>query len=131
MANALYDFGREGFLDGSIDWDTDDIRLVFCTAAYVRNLATDQFLSDIAGGARVGVSPSLVGKAATAGVASAGDPVISVTGVATQAVIYQHTGVDGTSRLICNYDTVTGFPTSAGQTVTFEFDTGPNKCFKL
>src|SRR5690348_14993943 len=26
MANSLYDKGREGFLDGSIDWDTDTIK---------------------------------------------------------------------------------------------------------
>lgn len=26
MASALFDKGREGFLDGSLDWDTDDVR---------------------------------------------------------------------------------------------------------
>jgi hypothetical protein len=31
MANALYDPGREGFLDGSIDWDTDDIRVMLAS----------------------------------------------------------------------------------------------------
>jgi len=33
MANALYDFGREGFLGGDIDWDANDIRLIFIDEA--------------------------------------------------------------------------------------------------
>lgn len=28
MGNALYEKGREGFLDGSIDWDTDTIKVI-------------------------------------------------------------------------------------------------------
>jgi hypothetical protein len=54
MSNALYDKGREGFLDGSIDWDRDVIKAVLIDAAdYTVNLATHQFLSDIPAAARV------------------------------------------------------------------------------
>jgi len=57
MANALYDKGREGFLDGSIDWDTDTIRVILVDAAdYTVNLATNQFLSDVPAAARVGTA---------------------------------------------------------------------------
>lgn len=41
MANVLYDKGREGFLDGSIDWDTDDIRVVLCRSTYTYSAAHD------------------------------------------------------------------------------------------
>ena len=46
MANVLYDKGREGFLDGSIDWDTDDIRVVLVKSAYAFSAAHD-FMDDI------------------------------------------------------------------------------------
>jgi hypothetical protein len=39
MANALFDPGREGFLDGSIDWDTDDIRVMLVKSTYVFSAA--------------------------------------------------------------------------------------------
>ena len=43
MANALYDKGREGFLDGSIDWDTNTIKCVLIDVAdYTVNLSTRQ-----------------------------------------------------------------------------------------
>ena len=54
MANALYDKGRQGFLEGSIDWDTDDIRIILVDLAdYTVNLATHDNLDDIPAGARV------------------------------------------------------------------------------
>ena len=57
MANALYDKGRQGFLEGSIDWDTDTIKVVLIdTADYTVNLATHQYLSDIPAAARVATS---------------------------------------------------------------------------
>lgn len=33
MGNALYEKGREGFLDGSIDWDTNTIKAALCDLA--------------------------------------------------------------------------------------------------
>jgi len=103
MANALYDKGRQGFLDGSIDWDTDDIRVILVdTGAYTVNLATHDNLDDVPGGARIATSAALGGKTATDGIADATDIVFTaVTGTTVEAlVIYQHTGVESTSRLI-------------------------------
>src|SRR3954467_11515308 len=45
MASALYSKGREGFLDGSIDWNTGTIK-VSLLRGYTFNDA-HQFLSDI------------------------------------------------------------------------------------
>lgn len=135
MANALYDKGREGFLDGSIDWDTDDIRIILVDAAdYTVNLATDDFLDDVAAGGRVAVSGALGSKTVTAGVADAADVTFtSVTGDVSEAiVIYKHTGTDATSRLIAYIDTATGLPvTPNGGNITVAWDNGANKIFKL
>jgi len=135
MTNALYDKGRQGFLDGSIDWDTDDIRLILIdTGAYTVNLATHDFLDDVPGGARIAVSSSLAGKTATDGVADANDVVLtSVSGVQSEALIlYKHTGTDSTSRLICYIDTATGLPiTPNGADITIQWDNGSNRIFKL
>jgi len=135
MANALYDKGREGFLDGSIDWDTDDIRVVLVdTGAYTVNLATDDFLDDVAGGARIATSGALASKTVTAGVADAADITFSaVSGVQSEAlVIYKHTGSDATARLIAYIDTATGLPvTPNGGDITVAWDAGANKIFKL
>ena len=57
MADALYDYGREGFLAGDIDWDGDNIKLVLIDEADdTINLATDQDLADRAAGSRVATS---------------------------------------------------------------------------
>ena len=135
MANALYDLGRQGFLDGSIDWDTDNIKAVLVdTGAYTVNLATHQFLSDVAAGARISISGNLASKTVAAGVADAADVVFTaVTGATVEAiVIYKDTGTVGTSRLIAFIDTATGLPlTPNGGDVTVAWDNGANKIFKL
>jgi hypothetical protein len=135
MANALYDYGREGFLDGSIDWDTDNIKVVLVdTATYTVNTATDQHLDDIPAGERVATSSNLSSKTVTDGVADAADVTFStVTGDQAEAlVIYQDSGVESTSRLIAYIDTATGLPvTPNGGDITIAWDDGANKIFKL
>lgn len=126
MANALYDKGREGFLDGSFDWISGSIKAVLVdTASYSVNLATDQFISSIPSGERVATSANLTSKTATAGVADAADITLSaVTGDQSEAiVIYNDTGVDTTSRLIAYIDTATGLPvTPNGGDITISFN---------
>jgi len=135
MANALYDKGREGFLDGSIDWDTDDIRVILIDAAdYTVDLAVHDNLDDIPGAARVAVSGALTGKTVTDGVADAADVTFSaVSGDVSEAlVIYKHTGTESTSRLIAYIDSATGLPvTPNGGDITVQWDAGANKIFKL
>lgn len=135
MASGLYDYGREGFLGGDIDWDGDDIRVILIdTAEYTVDLANDQHLDDVSGDARVAVSGALTGKSITAGVADASDVTLSsVTGAQSEAiVIYQHTGTESTSRLIAYIDSATGLPvTPNGGNITIQWDSGANKIFKL
>lgn len=138
MANALYDSGRQAFLDGSADWDTDDIRLILVDVAdYTVNLATHDFLDDVPAGARVKVSGAFTGKTTTAGVADAADVTLTaVTGDPSEAlIIYKHTGTDATSRLIAYIDTITGGTplsvTPNGGDIIIQWDNGANKIFRL
>ena len=135
MANALYDKGREGFLDGSIDWDTNDIRLILIDEADdTIDLSVDDNLDDRAGAARVATSGAFASKTVTNGVADAGDVTLSaVSGDPSESMdIYKHTGTESTSRLICNIDTATGLTvTPNGGDITITWDSGANKIFKL
>jgi len=135
MANALYDKGREGFLDGSIDWDTDTIKCVLVDSAdYTPNLATHDFLDDVPSGGRVGTPQTLTGKTVTNGVADANDVTFpAVTGDPSEYIlIWKDTGVESTSRLIALLDTATGLPvTPNGGDIGIAWDNGANKIFKL
>lgn len=135
MANALYDLGRQAFLDADIDWSANNIKVILVdTGAYTVNLATDQFLSIIPGGAIIATSGNLASKTSTAGVADAADVTFNaVSGASVEAlVIYQDTGVAGTSRLIAYIDTASGLPvTPNGGNITVTWDNGANRIFKL
>ncbi len=133
MANALYDLGRQAFLEGDIAWDTDDIRAVLVdTGTYTVNLATHQFHSDLSG--IVATSGNFTSKTTTAGTADAADVTFSaVSGATVEAVvIYKWTGVSGTSQLIAYIDTATGLPvTPNGGDITIQFDGGADRIFTL
>jgi len=129
MANVLYDKGREGFLDGSIDWDTDNIKGCLVTSGYTQNLATDTFVSTPAANIVVRTG-NITGKTVAAGVADGTIPLLTaVTGsAATKFLLYKDTGSDATSRLIASYD-ISYTPT--GNDLQVSFSTGANKAFKL
>lgn len=132
MANALYDKGREGFLDGTIDWDTDNIKCVLVTSGYTPNLSTHDFLDDVTN--VQATSGNLASKTVTAGVADAADTTFTaVSGSACNAiVIYADSGSAATSRLIAYIDSGTGLPvTPNGGDITIQWDNGANKIFKL
>lgn len=132
--NALYDHGRQSFLEGGIAWLTDNIKVVLVSAGYTVNLATDQFLTDVPAPSRIATSANLAGKTSAAGVANASNQTFpTVSGAAIiAAVIYQDTGSAATSKLIAYIDTATGLPvTPSGGDIIIEWDTGANKIFKL
>jgi len=135
MANrTLYTKAKQGLIDGSIDLDTDDIRVILVDADYTPNMATDDNLDDIPSGARVAVSGALQSKTVTDGVFDAADIVISaVSGDQFEyLVLYKHTGTESTSRLILLIDSATGLPcTPNGSDITVQWDSGANKIFKL
>ncbi|QDH91851.1 hypothetical protein SEA_PHRAPPUCCINO_176 [Mycobacterium phage Phrappuccino] len=137
MANALYDLGREAFLNGEISWRDHVIKAVLIdTDAYTVNLATHQYLSAIGSGAQIAISPALTSKTWAAGVAGAANltfpaPVTGPTGEAL--ALFCDTGTASTSPLIGYVDTVaSGLPvTPNGGPIVIEWSTGSNKIFKL
>ncbi len=124
MANAYYTSANGAFARGTIPWVSADIRAILVdTGVYTFN-AADDFLSDIAAGARISVlSASMASKTvADDGTMDAADSTwTSVTGNTAEAIVfYLHTGVEGTSQLIAYIDTgYTGLPvTPDGNNVT-------------
>ena len=98
------------------------------------HLATHDFADDVATAGKVATSSAFTTKTKTAGVADADDVVLtSVTGDPSESlVIWQDSGVQSTSRLICYIDTATGLPiTPNGANITVQWDNGGNKIFKL
>ena len=142
MANGLWDPGREGFLDGTIDWDTAVMK-----ASLVRGYtfsAAHKFVSDLtgAGGTLVATSAALSSKTVTSGVADAADvtfPAVASGAAITGVAIFQSSAVAGgadvaatAQRLVCWIDTATGLPvTPNGGDITITWDSGSNKIFKL
>ena len=135
MSDTFYNKGREGFLDGTISWTTNNIKVVLVdTGQYTLDAANHQNLSDIPSGARIATSGNLTGKTATSGVADADDLTFTgVSGASIEAlVIYKDTGTASTSRLIVYRDNVTGFPvTPNGGDLTLTWANDANKVFKL
>jgi hypothetical protein len=133
MANVLYDKGREGILDGTIDM-TGDVRVVLVESTYTFSAAHD-FMDDL-GTNDNGRSGALASKTYTSGVFDAADTTITATAAlaCNALVIFQHTGVDATARLIAYIDTPTSglpFTPAASQVVNVNWDNGANKIFKL
>ena len=135
ISNSLFDKGRQKFLEGSIAWLTDDIKAALIDAAdYTVNLGTDEFLSDVAGGAIVSTSANFSGKTSTGGVADADDIAFTlVTGDQSEAlIIYKDTGSAATSPLIAYIDSATGLPfTPTGGSIDVGWSNGSNKIFRL
>ena len=136
MANALYAKGREGFLDGSIDWDTHEVRCAIVGQGYTPDLANHDMLDDVAVSIpENGRSAALDTKSVTGGVADAGDVVLA--GVAAEInikyiVIYKYNADDASARLIALIDTAGSLPfVTNGGDITIAWDNGANKIFKL
>lgn len=135
MANALYDKGRQRYLEGQFNWLTDTVKcLMVDTAAYTVNLAVHEFLSDIGSSARITTPVTLTSKTSTGGAADAADVTFtSVSGPSIEAIIlYRDTGTEATSPLIAYIDTATGLPiTPNGGDIIVTWDNGTNRIFKL
>jgi hypothetical protein len=135
MANALYTKAKQAILDNALDLKDGDIRAILIdTGAYTADLAADDNLDDVAGGARISSAVALANKTVTDGVFDADDVTFTaVSGASVEAVLlYLHTGVESTSKLLALLDTGTGLPiTPSGGDITVRWSSGANKIFKL
>lgn len=114
MANQFFAKGKEGLLDGSINLETDSIRVLLLDSAdFTPNFSTHDNLDDVAAAARVGTAVALASKTFSLGVFDAADVSYgSTTGDACEyLLLYKHTGTESTSRLLLLIDTATGLPT--------------------
>jgi hypothetical protein len=142
--SALFDLGRQKFLEGDIAYLSDTIKVMLVDEAIDPPVvATDEFFDDITTLARIGDSsghtradmPTLAGKTSTNGVADAND--VTFTTVAAGAalaslVVFKDTGVDATSPLLAYINSGTGLPvTPNGGDINVAWDSGANKIFKL
>jgi hypothetical protein len=143
MATFAFDSAKEGFLDGSLDWDTGTQK-----ASLVRgyNASTShKFLTDVtSNGGTIVSTVTLSGKTVTGGRAGCANPVFpTVTaGAAIQSVIiYQSSAAGGgadlatsAQRLIAHFDSAgaNGLPvTPNGLNIPVTVDPGVNGLFRL
>lgn len=135
MANTLYDYCRQRFLEAQINWMTDTVKVILVsTSAYTPQTAVHQYLADIPVSARIAGPVTLTAKATTGGAADASDCTFtSVSGATINAiVIYKDTGTEATSPLIAYIDTATGLPiTPNGGDIIVTWDNGVNKIFRV
>ena len=159
MANALYDFGRNAFLLGDIDWYSDNISMLMIdgtnsNAAYKHDTQqdVDEYLVNITDGGIVAnkgtdyfaskTPEDSTTANSTAGVADAANVTFTAVSQANsqhgdELVIYQalvDSGsiVEATSRLLVNIDNATGLPVTPNSgDITVQWDSGSNKIFKL
>lgn len=115
MADVIYNSFKKKIMDGSIDLDTDTIKVALVTSSYTPDQDLHDFFDDVtnevsgtgysAGGA------SLANKAVTQdntnnkGVFDADDVTWSTSTITARgAVLYKSTGTASTSALICYID---------------------------
>jgi hypothetical protein len=115
MASLIYNDFKESIMNGSIDLDTDTIKVALVTSSYTPDQDTHDFFDDVtneitgtgytAGGATLASKTVTQDNTNNRGVFDAADPSwASSTLTARGAVIYKSTGTPGTSRLICYID---------------------------
>lgn len=135
MANTLYDFARQRFLEAQINWMTDTVKVLLVdTSAYSAQTSIHQYLSDIPTSARIAGPVTLTAKSTTGGAADAADITFTaVSGASIEAIIiFVDTGSEPTSPLLAYIDTATGLPiTPNGGDIIVTWDNGTNKIFKV
>lgn len=130
MASAFYTAAKAALLGGSIDMDTDTIKVTLVDTADYTFSAAHDFYDDVPVGARVATG-ELLSKTISGNVFDAADLVLpSVTGDSCEAlIIWKDTGVEGTSNLIAYIDGFTVTP--GGGNITITWSSGANKIFAL
>lgn len=125
MASVIYNGFKKKIMDGSIDLDTDTIKVALVTSTYTPNIDTHVFFSDItnevsgtgysAGGSALANKSVTQDNTNDLGYFDADDlSWTSSTITARGAVIYKSTGVSSTSPLIGYIDFSTDKVTSNG-----------------
>lgn len=125
MASAFYNSGKKKLWDGSIDLDTDTIKVALTTSSYTPDVDAHDFFDDItnevsgtgytAGGAALANKSVTQDNTNNRSVFDADDATWTTSTItnARYAVIYKSTGTASTSALICVVDLLTNKSSSA------------------
>lgn len=133
MANIVFNAFKKNIMNGSIDLDTDTIKIALVTSAYTPDQDADEDMADIdnevVGAGYVAGGATLANKVVSAdntdneGVFDADDASwANSTITARGALIYKSTGVAANDLLICFIDFTTD-KISAGGTFSVAFAT--------
>lgn len=125
MADAIYPKFKEEALQGNVDLATSNVKAVLIDTADYTYSGSDQYLSDVAAGAREETSGNLTTKTFTDGGFNADDvEFLNTSGDTCEAVIiYIDTGSASTSNLVCYLDSLSGLPVNLGGDVGITWDT--------
>lgn len=115
MADVIYNSFKQKIMDGSIDLDTDTIKVALVTSSYTPNQDTHEDFADVtnevSGTGYTAGGAALASKAVTKdttddeGVFDADDVTWSSSTItARAAIVYKDTGTPATSWLICYID---------------------------
>lgn len=131
MADVIYNSFKQKIMNGSIDLDTDTIKVALVTSSYTPNQDThdnfDDVTNEVTGTGYTAGGASLANKAVTAdttdneGVFDADDVTWSSSTITARgAVVYKSTGTASTSPLICYLDFGSDQTSSSGNfTITW------------
>jgi hypothetical protein len=125
MADVIFNSFKRDIMNGSIDLDTDTVKVALVTSSYTPNQDThdnfDDVTNEVSGTGYTAGGSALANKAVTAdntdneGVFDADDVTWgSSTITARGAVVYKDTGTASTSKLVCYIDFAADKVSSAG-----------------
>lgn len=115
MADVIYNSFKKKIMDGSIDLDTDTIKVALVTSSYTPDQDVHDFFDDVtnevsgtgytAGGASLANKVVSADNTDNEGVFDADDASWSTSTITARgAVLYKSTGTASTSALICYID---------------------------
>lgn len=125
MADVIYNSFKKKIMDGSIDLDTDTIKVALVTSSYTPDQDAHDFFDDVtnevvgtgytAGGASLATKVVSADNTDNEGVFDADDTAWTTSTITARgAVIYKSTGTASTSPLICYLDFTTDKISTAG-----------------
>lgn len=125
MADLVYNSFKRDIMNGTIDLDTNDIKVMLVTSSYTPDIDADEFIDDVtnevvgtgytAGGQSLASKTVTVDDANDRGIFDAADPAwTTATITARGAVLYYDTGTPSTSPLIGYWDFGTDQISTAG-----------------
>ena len=128
MANALFDSGRDGFLNGQFNWSSDSFKVILLSSQYSVDLINHTTTASVGG--TVAISGVMTTITPGKGVADAND--LTISGVAgttvTQYIIFH----DSSKKLVAYFDTSTNLPVVPdGGNITLQWSNTNDRIFKL